>query len=156
MSFRKTIRLLSTYYRKSARFAVFLILLASFAAPVLASGPLTLNLSSNISVNAVEPFGCGIVGFPPNGYYQAGGGITASGTYSGNVYLSGSITIYGHDRATNKPETQRLVLPAIDLSPNPMNFPSQSSSGVVNSPEESQLELLRAGRRRVHLLGGSL
>ena len=102
---------------------------------VLASGPGTLNLSPNINVNAVQPFGCGFPLFPSSGYYQASGGVSASGTYSGNVYLTGSITIYGHDKATDKPETETLALPQGDFSPNPMNFPSQSQSGVVNNPQ---------------------
>jgi hypothetical protein len=135
MSARNALRLLAAYYRKSARLAVFLILLASFAAPVLASGPGSLNLSPNVNVNAVQPFGCGFAFFPPAGYYQASGGITGSGTYSGSVYLLGSITIYGHDKATNKPETETLALPQSDFSPSPLSFPSQSQSGVVNNPQ---------------------
>ena len=96
MAFRKTIRLVASYYRKSARFAVFIILLASFGIPsVLANGPGSLNLSPNVNVNGVTPFGCGNPFFPSNGYYQASGGVGITGTYSGNVYLTGSITIYG-------------------------------------------------------------
>jgi hypothetical protein len=130
---RKTIRLVASYYRKSARFAVFVILLASFAIPsVLASGPGSLNLSPNVNINAVTPFGCGLPLFPSNGYYQASGGVSASGTYSGNVYLTGSITIYSHDKATDKPEAETLPLNQGDFSPNPMNFPGQSQSGVNN------------------------
>ena len=53
MAVRKTIRLVASYYRKSARFAVFIILLASFAIPaVLASSSGSLNLSPNVNVNA--------------------------------------------------------------------------------------------------------
>ena len=133
MAVRKTIRQAAAYYRKSARFAVFVILLASFAIPsVLASGPGSLNVSPDVNVNAVTPFGCGNPFFPSNGYYQASGGVSLTGTYSGNVYLTGSITIYGHDKATDKPETQTLTLTQADFSPNPMNFPSQSQSGVNN------------------------
>jgi len=133
MAVRKTIRQVASYYRKSARFAVFIILLASFAIPsVLASGPGSLNLSPDVNVNGVTPFGCGNPFFPSNGYYQASGGVGVTGTYSGNVYLTGSITIYGHDKATDKPETQTLTLTQADFSPNPMNFPSQSQSGVNN------------------------
>ena len=133
MAVRKTIRQVASYYRKSARFAAFIILLASFAIPsVLASGPGSLNLSPDVSVNAVTPFGCGNPFFPSNGYYQASGGVGITGTYSGNVFLTGSITIYGHDKATDKPETQTLTLTQADFSPNPMNFPSQSQSGVNN------------------------
>ena len=135
MPIRKTIRVLAAYYRKSARLAVFIIILASFAAPVLASGPGTLNVSPNINVNSVDPFGCGFPLFPSSGYYQTSGGISVSGTYSGNVYLAGSITIYGHDQATDQPETKTIVLTQADFSPNPMNFPSQSQSGVVNNPQ---------------------
>jgi hypothetical protein len=136
MAIRKTIRLLATYYRKTARLAVFIILLASFAIPmVLAAGPGSLNISPNINVNAVQPFGCGFPLFPSSGSYQASGGVSASGTYSGNVYLAGSITIYGHDKATNKPEVETLALPQGDFSPSPMSFPSQSQSGVVNNPQ---------------------
>jgi hypothetical protein len=133
MAVRKTLRLAATYYRKSARFAAFIILLASFAIPaVLASTSGSLNLSPNVNVNANSPFGCGFPLFPSTGSYQASGGVSASGTYSGNVYLTGSITIYGHDKATDKPETQTLTLTQGDFSPNPMNFPSQSQSGVNN------------------------
>ena len=133
MAVRNTIRQVAAYYRKSARFAVFIILLASFAIPsVLASGPGSLNLSPNVNVNAVTPFGCGFPLFPSNGYYQASGGVSASGTYSGKVFLTGSITIYGHDKATDKPETETLALNQGDFSPNPMNFPGQSQSGVDN------------------------
>ena len=106
MPARNTVRQAAAYYRKSARFAVFIILLASFAIPsVLASGPGSINLSPNVNLNAVSPFGCGFPLFPSNGYYQASGGVSASGTYSGKVFLTGSITIYGHDKATDKPET---------------------------------------------------
>jgi hypothetical protein len=133
MPVRKTIRLVASYYRKSARFAVFVILLASFAIPsVLAGGPGSLNLSPNINLDAVTPFGCGNPLFPSNGYYQANGGVSASGTYSGNVYLFGSITIYGHDKATDKPEIEKLALNQGDFSPNSMNFPGQSQSGANN------------------------
>ncbi|MGD0639061.1 MAG: hypothetical protein ABSA72_13590, partial [Nitrososphaerales archaeon] len=133
MQVRNTVRQVAAYYRKSARFAVFIILLASFAIPsVLASGPGSLNLSPNVNLNAVSPFGCGFPLFPSNGYYQASGGASISGTYSGKVYLTGSITIYGHDKATDKPETETLVLNQGDFSPNPMNFPGQSQSGVNN------------------------
>jgi len=133
MAVRNTIRQVAAYYRKSARFAVFIILLASFAIPsVLASGPGSLNLSPNVNVNAVSPFGCGFPLFPSNGYYQASGGVSASGTYSGKVFLTGSITIYGHDKATDKPETETLTLNQGDFSPNPINFPGQSQSGVNN------------------------
>ena len=136
MPVKQSIRLLASYYRKSARFAVFIILLASFAIPaVLASGPGSLNLSPNVNLNAVTPFGCGFPLFPSTGYYQASGGVSASGTYSGDVYLFGSITIYGHDAATDKPETQTLALTQGDFSPSPMDFPSQSQSGVVNNPQ---------------------
>ena len=80
MAVRKTIRQAAAYYRKSARFAVFIILLASFAIPsVLASGPGSLNLSPNVNVNAVTPFGCGFPLFPSNGYYQASGGVSVIG-----------------------------------------------------------------------------
>ncbi|HXY56145.1 MAG TPA: hypothetical protein VEH01_00895, partial [Nitrososphaerales archaeon] len=68
---------------------------------------------------------------------QAGGGVTISGTYSGNVYLEGSATIYGHDKSTDTPETKTLVLPQGDFSPNPMSFPGQSQSAVVNNPQVS-------------------
>ena len=133
MSVRQSIRQFAAYYRKSARLAVFIILLASFAIPsVLASGPGSLNLSPSINLNAVSPFGCGVPLFPSHGYYQASGGVGITGTYSGNVYLTGSITIYGHDKATDKPETETLSLTQADFSPNPMNFPSQSQSGVKN------------------------
>src|SRR5437773_1590552 len=118
MAVRKAIRLVAAYYRKSARFSVFIILLASFAVPsVLAASSGSLNLSPNVNVNAVQPFGCGFPLFPSSGSYQASGGVTASGTYSGSVYLIGSITIYGHDKATDKPETERLALPQGDFSP---------------------------------------
>jgi hypothetical protein len=132
MSVRNAFRVLAAYYRKTARFSVFVILLAALAAPVLAAGPGTLNLSPNINVNAVSPFGCGFPLFPSNGYYQASGGVTASGTYSGNVYLEGSITIYGHDKSTDTPEVKTLALPQSVFGPNPMNFPGQSQSGVNN------------------------
>ena len=132
MAVRKTIRQVAAYYRKSARFAVFIVLLASFAAPAFASTPGSLNPSPDISVNAVTPFGCGNPFFPSHGYYQASGGVALTGTYSGNVYLTGSITIYGHDKATDKPETQTLTLTQADFSPNPLNFPSQSQSSVNN------------------------
>jgi len=133
MAVRQTIRLVASYYRKSARFAVFIILLASLAIPaVLASSSGSLNLSPNVNVNANSPFGCGLPLFPSTGNYQASGGVSVSGTYSGNVYLTGSITMYGHDKATDKPETQTLILTQADFSPNPMNFPSQSQSGVNN------------------------
>jgi hypothetical protein len=80
MPVRKTVRQVAAYYRKSARFAVFIILLASFAIPsVLASGPGSLNLSPNMNLNAVTPFGCGNPFFPSNGYYQASGGVSAFG-----------------------------------------------------------------------------
>src|SRR2546426_5562580 len=98
MSVRNAVRVLAAYYRKMARFSVFLTLLASFAAPVFAANPGTLSLSPNVSVNAVQPFGCGLPLLPSSGYYQANGGVMASGTYSGNVYLIGSFVIYGHDR----------------------------------------------------------
>ena len=127
--------MLAAYYRKMARFSVFVTLLASFAAPVFAGSPGTLSISPNISVNAVQPFGCGLPLSPSSGYYQASGGVTAAGTYSGNVYLIGSITIYGHDKATDKPEIERLALPQRDFNPDPMNFPGQSRSSVVNSPQ---------------------
>jgi len=127
MTIRKTVRQVASYYRKSARLAVFIILLASFAIPsVLASGPGSLNLSPSINLNAVSPFGCGFPLFPSHGYYQASGGVGMSGTYSGNVYLTGSMTIYGQDKATDKPETQTLTLTQGDFSPNPLSFPSQS------------------------------
>jgi len=133
MPARKTIRLVASYYRRSARLAVFAILLASFAIPsVLASGPGSLTLSPNVNLNAVTPFGCGNLFFPSSGYYQASGGVSASGTYSGNVYLFGSITIYGHDKATDKPETETLPLNQGGFSPSPMSFPGQSQSGVNN------------------------
>ena len=133
MTIRKTVRQVASYYRKSARFAVFVILLASFAIPsVLASGPGSLSLSPNVNVNANSPFGCGEPFFPSHGYYQASGGVGMSGTYSGNVYLTGSITIYGHDKATDKPETQTLTLTQSDFSPNPLSFPGQSQSSVNN------------------------
>src|SRR5207245_9099518 len=111
MSVRNAVRVLAAYYRKTARFSVFATLLASFAAPVFAANPGTLSLSPNLSVNAVQPFGCGLPPFPSSGYYQASGGVTAAGTYSGNVYLTGSIMIYGHDKATDKTEIERLSLP---------------------------------------------
>lgn len=118
MSVRNAIRVLAAYYRKTARFSVFIILLASFAVPfVMAAGPGSLNLSPNINVNAVSPFGCGFPLFPSSGYYQASGGVTASGTYSGSVYLEGSITIYGHDKATDTPEVKTLALPQSDFGP---------------------------------------
>jgi hypothetical protein len=133
MAVRQTIRLVASYYRKSARFAIFIILLASFAIPaVLASSSGSLSLSPNVNVNANSPFGCGLPLFPSTGSYQASGGVSVSGTYSGNVYLTGSITIYGHDKATDKPEAQTLTLTQGDFSPNPMNFPGQSQSGVNN------------------------
>ena len=133
MAVRNSIRQVAAYYRKSARSAVFIILLASFAIPsVLASGPGSLNLSPNVNLIAVTPFGCGLPFFPSNGYYQASGGVSASGTYSGQVFLTGSITVHGHDKATDKPETETLVLNQGDFSPNPMNFPGQSQSGVDN------------------------
>ena len=133
MPVKQSIRLVASYYRKSARFVVFAILLASFAIPsVLASGPGSLNVSPDVNVNAVSPFGCGFPLFPSSGYYQASGGVSLTGTYSGNVYLTGSITIYGHDKATNKPETLTLTLTQADFSPDPVNFPSQSQSGVNN------------------------
>jgi hypothetical protein len=137
MPVRRALRVLAAYYRKAARLSVFIILLAALAAPVLAAGPRTLNLSPNINVNAVSPFGCGIPLFPSSGSYQASGGVTASGTYSGNVYLEGSVTIYGHDKATNKPEVQTLALPQGDFSPSPMSFPGQSQSGLVGNPQVS-------------------
>jgi len=133
MAVGQSIRLVAVCYRKSARFAVFIILLASFAIPaVLASSSGSLNLSPNVNVNANSPFGCGLPLFPSTGSYQASGGVSVSGTYSGNVYLTGSITIYGHDKATDKPETQRLTLTQGNFSPDPMNFPSESQSGVNN------------------------
>src|SRR3989454_11695757 len=135
MSIGNAVRMLAAYYRKTARFSVFVTLLASFAAPVLAANPGTLSLSQNIPINAVQPFGCGLPLFPSSGYYQASGGVTASGTYSGNVYLIGSIAIYGHDKATDKTEIERLALPQSDFSPDPMNFPGQSRSSVVNNPQ---------------------
>jgi len=136
MAVRKTIRQVAGYYRKSARFAVFVILLASFAIPsVLASGPGSLTLSPNVNLNAVTPFGCGFPLFPSTGYYQASGGVSASGTYSGNVYLFGSITVYGHDKTTDRPETETLALNQGDFSPSPMSFPGQSLAGVVNNPK---------------------
>ena len=136
MAVRKTIRLVASYYRKSARFAVFVILLASFAIPtVLASGPGSLDISPNINLTATTPFGCGNPFFPSNGYYQASGGVSASGTYSGSIYLFGSITVYGHDQATDKPETHTLALSQSDFSLSPMNFPGQSQSGVVSNPK---------------------
>jgi hypothetical protein len=139
MAVKKTIRQVASYYRKSARFAVFIILLASFAIPsVLASGPGSLNLSPDVNVNAVSPFGCGEPFFPSHGYYQASGGVGITGTYSGNVFLTGSITIYGHDKATDKPETETLTLTQADFSPNPMNFPAQSQSGVNNPRVNSE------------------
>ncbi len=138
MSVRNAIRVLAAYYRKTARFSVFIILLASFAVPfVMAAGPGSLNLSPNINVNAVSRFGCGFPLFPSSGYYQASGGVTASGTYSGSVYLEGSITIYGHDKATDTPEVKTLALPQGDFSPNPMSFPGQSQTAVVNNPQVS-------------------
>ena len=136
MPVRKTIRLVASYYRKSARFAVFIILLASFAIPfVMAAGPGSLNLSPDVNVNANSPFGCGFPLFPSHGSYQASGGVSASGTYSGNVYFEGSVTIYGHDQSTDKPETQTLALPQSDFSPSPIDFPGQSQAGVVNNPQ---------------------
>lgn len=135
MSVRNALRVLAACYRKTAHFLVFVILLGSLALPVFAAGPGSLNLSPNINVNAVSPFGCGFPLFPKNGYYQASGGVTTSGTYSGNVYLEGSITIYGHDKATNNPEVKTLALPQGDFSPNPMNFPGRSQSAVVNNPQ---------------------
>jgi hypothetical protein len=138
MTIRKTVRQVASYYRKSARLAVFIILLASFAIPsVLASGPGSLNLSPSINLNAVSPFGCGFPLFPSHGYYQASGGVGMSGTYSGNVYLTGSMTIYGQDKATDKPETQTLTLTQADFSPNPLSFPSQSQSSVNNPQVDS-------------------
>ena len=132
MPVKQTVRRFASYYRKSARFGVFIILLASFAAPVFASTSGSLNLSPDINVNGVTPFGCGYPLFPSNGYYQASGGVAITGTYSGNVYLTGSISIYGHDKATDKPETETLTLTQADFSPNPMDFPGQSQSGVNN------------------------
>ena len=138
MTIRKIVRQVASYYRKSARLAVFIILLASFAIPsVLASGPGSLNLSPSINLNAVSPFGCGFPLFPSHGYYQASGGVGMSGTYSGNVYLTGSMTIYGQDKATDKPETQTLTLTQADFSPNPLSFPSQSQSSVNNPQVDS-------------------
>src|SRR2546425_476498 len=87
------------------------------------------------SVNAVQPFGCGLPLLPSSGYYQANGGVMASGTYSGNVYLIGSFVIYGHDKATDKLEIERLALLQRDFSPDPMNFPGQNRSSVVNGPQ---------------------
>lgn len=86
-------------------------------------------------MNGVTPFGCGNPFFLSHGYCQASGGAGLSGTYYGNVYLKGSITIYGYDKATNKPETQTLILTQSDLSPNPLNFPSQSESSVAGNPQ---------------------
>ena len=138
MTIRKIVRQVASYYRKSARLAGFIILLASFAIPsVLASGPGSLNLSPSINLNAVSPFGCGFPLFPSHGYYQASGGVGMSGTYSGNVYLTGSMTIYGHDKATDKPETQTLTLTQGDFSPNPLSFPSQSQSSASNPQVDS-------------------
>jgi len=137
MPVRKAFRVLAAYYRKTARFSVFVILLAALAAPVLAAGPGSLNLSPNININANSPFGCGYPLFPSSGNYQASGGVTISGTYSGNVYLEGSATIYGHDKSTDTPETKTLVLPQSDFSPNPVSFPGQSQSAVVNNPQVS-------------------
>jgi len=137
MPVRKAFRVLAAYYRKTARFSVFVIFLAALAAPVLAAGPGSLNLSPNININANSPFGCGYPLFPSSGNYQASGGVTISGTYSGNVYLEGSATIYGHDKSTDTPETKTLVLPQSDFSPNPMSFPGQSQSAVVNNPQVS-------------------
>ena len=68
----------------------------------------------------------------PTATIRRAAGSRHHGTYSGNVYLTGSITIYGHDKATDKPETQTLALTQGDFSPNPMNFPGQSQSGVNN------------------------
>ena len=80
MAVKKAIRQVATFYRKSARFAVFIILLASFAIPyVMAAGPGSLNLSPDINVNAVSPFGCGFPLFPSSGYYQGSGGVSVSG-----------------------------------------------------------------------------
>jgi hypothetical protein len=136
MAVKKAIRQVATFYRKSARFAVFIILLASFAIPyVMAAGPGSLNLSPDINVNAVSPFGCGFPLFPSSGYYQASGGVSVSGTYSGNVYFEGSVTIYGHDQSTDKPEVQTLALPQSDFSPSPISFPGQDQAGVVNNPQ---------------------
>ena len=135
MPVRKAFRVLAAYYRKTARFSVFVILLVALAAPVLAAGPGSLNLSPNINVNANSPFGCGFPLFPSRGSYQASGGVTASGTYSGNVYLEGSVTIYGHDKATDKPEVQTLALPQGGFSPSPMGFPGQSQAGLVGNPQ---------------------
>jgi hypothetical protein len=133
MAVQQTIRLVASYYRKSARFAIFIIILASFAIPaVLASSSGSLSLSPNVNVNANSPFGCGLPFFQSTGSYQASGGVSVSGTYSGSVYLTGSITIYGHDKATDKPETQTLTLTQADFTPDPMNFPGQSQSGVNN------------------------
>ena len=77
MSVRNGLRLFASYYRKSARFAVFIIFLASFAIPaVLASPPGSLGLSPNVNVNAVTPFGCGNTAFPPmprSRFYVAAG-----------------------------------------------------------------------------------
>jgi hypothetical protein len=137
MPVRKAFRVLAAYYRKTARFSVFVILLAALAAPVLAAGPGSLNLSPNINVNANSPFGCGFPLFPSHGSYQASGGVTASGTYSGNVYLEGSITIYGHDKDTDTPEVQTIALPQSDFSPSPMSFPGQSQSGLVGNTQVS-------------------
>ena len=136
MAVKKAIRQVASFYRKSARFAVFIILLASFAIPyVMAAGPGSLNLSPDINVNAVSPFGCGFPLFPSSGYYQASGGVSVSGTYSGNVYFEGSVTIYGHDQSTDKPEVQTLALPQSDFSPSPISFPGQDQAGVVNNPQ---------------------
>ncbi|MDA4115811.1 MAG: hypothetical protein OK442_04575, partial [Thaumarchaeota archaeon] len=132
MAVRNAIRQVATYYRKSSRFAFFIILLASFAIPAALASSGSLNLSPNVNVNANSPFGCGLPLFQSTGNYQASGGVSVSGTYSGNIYLTGSITIYGHDKATDKPETETLTLTQGDFSPNPMNFPSQSQSGVNN------------------------
>ncbi len=138
MTAKRSIRLLASYYRKCARFAVFVILLASFAIPsVLASGPGSLNLSPDINVNANSSFGCGFPLFPSSGSYQASGGVSGSGTYSGNVYFEGSITIYGHDQSTDKPEVQTLALPQSDFGPSPISFPGQSQAAVVNNPQVS-------------------
>jgi hypothetical protein len=136
MTVRKAIRQVAATYRKGARFAVFIIILASFAIPyVMAAGPGSLNVSPDVNVNAVSPFGCGFPLFPSSGYYQASGGVSVSGTYSGNVYFEGSVTIYGHDQSTDKPEVHTLALPQSDFSPSPISFPGQDQAGVVNNPQ---------------------
>ncbi|MGA2663433.1 MAG: hypothetical protein ABSF83_00610 [Nitrososphaerales archaeon] len=137
MPANRSIRLLASGYRRSARLAVFVILLASFFAPAMASTPGSLNLSPDVSVKAVSPFGCGEPLFPSHGSYQASGGAALSGSYSGPVFFRGSVTIEGHDKGTNDPETETLTLTQGDFGPDPLTFPGQAHSSVTGGPQVS-------------------